>query len=75
MKKIFQYSIAAIASLVFASCNGEYEDWASPQAYGQEDAAAAYGVTAAAGSSISMPVSTDEVTLLSFNSSSSEVVT
>lgn len=74
MKKIFQYSIAAMASLVFASCNGEYEDWESPQAYGQEDAAAAYGVTAAAGSSISMPVSTDEVTLLSFNSSSSEVV-
>jgi hypothetical protein len=73
MKKIFQYSFAALAGLVLASCTGDYTDWASPQAYGPEDPAGAYGITAAPGASISMPVSDDNITLLSLASNSSEV--
>lgn len=49
MKKIFLYSLAALATLGFASCNGDYDDWASPQSYSPEDAAAKYGVTFAPG--------------------------
>ena len=49
MKKTLLYSLAVLAGVSFASCNGDYDDWASPQSYAQEDAAAAYGVTAALG--------------------------
>ena len=45
MKKTLLYSMAALASIALASCTGDYDDWASPQSYPQEDAAAAYGVT------------------------------
>lgn len=72
MKKIFQYSFAALAGLVLASCNGDYADWFKPQSYDQENPAAAYGVTAMPGS-ITMPVSDDEVTLFSFAAESEEV--
>lgn len=72
MKKIFQYSFAALAGLVLASCNGDYEDWASPQSYSQEDPASAYGVSATA-NSIKMPTSDDDVTFLSFSASSEDV--
>lgn len=34
-----------MAAFGLAGCNGDYDDWASPQAYGPEEAAAAYGVT------------------------------
>ena len=50
MKKIFQNSFAALAGLVLASCNGNYDDWAKPQSYNQENPAAAYGVTLSPGS-------------------------
>lgn len=73
MKKIFQYSFAALAGLVLASCNGNYDDWASPQSYGQDDPAAAYGVSASP-NSVTMPVEDDEVTLLSFSATSEDVV-
>ena len=73
MKKIFQYSFAALASLVLASCNGNYDDWASPQSHSQEDPAEAYGVSASP-NSITMPVENDDVTLLSFSATSEEVV-
>lgn len=36
MKKSFIYGLAAMASLVFASCNGDYDDWATPQKNGPE---------------------------------------
>ena len=72
MKKIFQNSFAALAGLVLASCNGNYDDWAKPQSYNQEDPAAAYGVTLSPGS-VTMPVSDDDVTLLSFAATSEDV--
>ena len=38
-----------MASLTLASCNGDYDDWASPQTNSPEEAAAKYGVTFSAG--------------------------
>ena len=45
MKKTLLYSLAAMAAFGLAGCNGDYDDWASPQTYGPEEAAAKYGVT------------------------------
>jgi hypothetical protein len=73
MKKIIQYSFAALAGLVLASCNGSYDDWSSPQRYDQEDPAEAYGVTTSP-SAVTMPVSDDDVTLFSFSATSEKVV-
>ena len=52
MKKTLLYSLAAFAALGLASCNEDYDDWATPQSYGQDEAAAKYGLTFAAGSEI-----------------------
>lgn len=49
MKKTLLYSLAVMASLVLASCAGDYDDWGSPQANEQE-ASAAKGVTFTNGS-------------------------
>lgn len=49
MKKNILYSLAVMASLTLASCNGDYDDWASPQTNSPEEAAAKYGVTFSAG--------------------------
>ncbi len=75
MKKIFQYGFAALAGLVLASCNGDYEDWKSPQGYGQESAAEKYGVTISAGAdaNITMPVDNDDIKLVSLSASSEDV--
>ena len=48
MKKTLLYSLAAMASLALASCAGDYDDWANPQANEQE-ASAANAVTFANG--------------------------
>jgi len=37
MKKIFLYAALALATFGIASCNEDFEDWADPQAYPQED--------------------------------------
>ncbi|MBQ8048010.1 MAG: DUF5115 domain-containing protein [Prevotella sp.] len=65
MKKIF-LSLAAVASLVLASCTGDYTDWASPQAYSQEEAAAKYGITFTAGpdANVVMPAEEADVKLV-----------
>ena len=52
MKKTLLYSLAAFAALGLASCSEDYDDWANPQSYGQDAAAAKYGLTFAAGSEI-----------------------
>ena len=49
MKKTILYSLAFLATIGLASCNEDYSDWASPQSYSQEEAAAKYGVTFANG--------------------------
>ena len=48
MKKTLLYSLAAMASLALASCAGDYDDWANPQANEQE-ASVANAVTFANG--------------------------
>jgi hypothetical protein len=75
MKKQMLYSCAALASLVLAGCDGDYDDWAAPQGYEQEEAAAAYGVTATAGvdANIQMPTPDDEVYLVALTSTSTDV--
>lgn len=49
MKKTLLYSLAAVATLALASCDGDYDDWADPQSYGPEEAAAKYSVSFAPG--------------------------
>ena len=49
MKKTLLYSLVVLASVTLASCNGDYDDWANPQANEQEASAAKYGITFAAG--------------------------
>jgi hypothetical protein len=75
MKKQMLYSCAALASLVLAGCDGDYDDWAAPQSYEQEEAAAAYGVTATAGSgaTILIPAAQDEVNLVALSTTNSEI--
>lgn len=46
MKKIFLYSLAVLASVILASCNGDYDDWAQPQHNPQEEAITIPGLTA-----------------------------
>lgn len=64
-----------MAGLTLTSCNGDYEDWASPQSYEAESAAAKYGLTATAGSdaNIVMPVDNDEVSLVALSATSADV--
>lgn len=75
MKKIFQYSFAALVGLVLASCTGDYTDWASPQTNPAENAAEKYGVTIVAGedANIVMPVRNDNVKLVALSAASEEV--
>ncbi len=75
MKKTILYSLAALAAFSLASCSGDYDDWASPQAYSAEEAAAKYGVTFAAGpeANVVMPDADGEVQLVAISSSSENV--
>lgn len=75
MKKTILYSLAAVASLALASCNGDYEDWASPQSYSAEEAAAKYGVTFVAGPEANDDMTDEDgmVNLVEVTSSSSDV--
>ncbi|MCI6618578.1 MAG: DUF5115 domain-containing protein [Prevotella sp.] len=64
-----------MASFVLASCNGEYDDWASPQANDPEAAAAKYGVTFSPGSEINstMPDADGVVHLITINNSNQNI--
>ena len=46
MKKKFLYSLAVLASITLASCNGDYDDWAQPQHNPAEEAITIPGFTA-----------------------------
>lgn len=75
MKKIFQYSFAALVGLVLASCTGDYTDWVSPQMNPAENPAEKYGVTIVAGedANIVMPVRNDDIKLVALNAASDKV--
>ena len=75
MKKTLLYSLAVLASLTLASCNGDYDDWANPQANEQEASAAKYGITFAAGpdAESSMPDVDGIINLVTVNSTDANV--
>lgn len=76
MKKTFLYSLAVLASVTLASCNGDYDDWANPQANEQEASAAKYGITFAAGpeAESSMPDADGVINLVTVNSTDANVI-
>ena len=75
MKKTFLYSLAVLASVSLASCNGDYDDWANPQTNPQEASAAKYGITFAAGTEAesSLPDNDGIINLVTVNSSDADV--
>lgn len=75
MKKTLLYSLAAMASLALASCAGDYDDWANPQANEQEASAAKYGVTFANGSEAEGSMADEDgiINLVTVNSSDTNV--
>lgn len=75
MKKTLLYSLAAMASLALASCAGDYDDWANPQANEQEASAAKYRVTFANGSEAEGSMADEDgiINLVTVNSSDANV--
>ena len=75
MKKTLLYSLATIASLALASCAGDYDDWANPQANEQEASAAKYGVTFANGSEAEGSMADEDgiINLVTVNSTDANV--
>ena len=75
MKKTFLYSLAVLASVTLASCNGDYDDWANPQTNPQEASAAKYGITFAAGTEAecNMPDEDGVINLVTVNSTDANV--
>lgn len=75
MKKTLLYSLAVLASITLASCNGDYDDWANPQANEQEASAAKYGITFAAGpeAESSMPDADGVINLVTVNTTDANV--
>ena len=75
MKKTLLYSLAVLASVTLASCNGDYDDWANPQTNEQEASAAKYGITFAAGpeAESSMPDEDGVINLVTINSTDANV--
>lgn len=75
MKKQLLYTLATVASLGLASCNGDYTDWANPQTNGPEEAAAKYGVTFTAGPEANGSMADEDGTiqLVTVNSDNAEI--
>lgn len=75
MKKTFLYSLAVLASISLASCNGDYDDWANPQNNPQEASAAKYGITFTAGpeAECNMPDEDGVINLVTVNSTDANV--
>ena len=67
MKNIFKYTMFALAGLLFAACNEDYKDWASPMSYAQEDAVNVPGFTATAGSAIDLNTAADTVSVFTLS--------
>lgn len=75
MKKILFYTFAAMASLVLASCAGDYDDWADPQSNAAEDASGVYAITASAGPDATYTMTTEggDVQIISLATTAEDV--
>lgn len=67
MKKISSYVTLALAGLLVSSCGSEYEGWADPQSYGQEDAITIPGFTATAVDAQDLATAGDSVATFSLS--------
>ena len=71
MKKLSLYTLLSMLCMFMTSCNEDFEDWADPQSWPQEEAVTIPGFTASAtGTTINLKdVTTDSVQVLQFNNS------
>lgn len=67
MKKSLLYSLAALAGLSFASCDGNYDDWASPQHNDPENAITIPGFSATATEPVDLANAGETVKLFSLS--------
>ncbi len=74
MKKALLYSLVAMASFSLAGCDGDYDDWAKPQAL-EEGNAATYGVTATNGedANVVMPLRNEDLKLVTLTADNEAV--
>lgn len=76
MKKQILYSFAAMAGLALASCNGDYDDWATPQNNEEKATAAAYEI-AINGSGVDVDMNDanlpDSIMIASLSASNEEI--
>ena len=67
MKKSLLYSLFALAGFAFASCNGDYDDWANPQTNGPENAVTIPGFTATATEAVDLANAGETVKLFNLS--------
>lgn len=71
MKKNILYSGLLFTTVALASCNGDYDDWAAPQSYAQEDMVTVPGFTATYAGDVDLAdVEGDSVTLFTLPATS-----
>lgn len=75
MNKKLIYGFAALAGFGLASCEGDYDDWAAPQANEQEQIAAAYAVAfgKGAGSDVAMPAENNMIAIAKVSSDNKSI--
>ena len=67
MKKSLLYSLFALAGFAFASCNGDYDDWANPQHNGPENAITIPGFAATATGAVDLANAGEQVKLFTLS--------
>ena len=68
MKKIMLFGGLLLSAMTFVACDGDFDDWASPQTNPQEDAITLPGYTAAASGAVDLAAVTgDSVQVLTLS--------
>lgn len=67
MKKSLLYSLFALAGFAFASCNGDYDDWANPQANGPENAITIPGFAATSAGAVDLANADSQVKIFNLS--------
>ena len=75
MKKLFLYASILVATMAFTACTEDYTDWADPQAYPQEEAAATYGLNVVEGieSNVVMAEAPELIELVAVSAESADI--